>query len=174
MTLTAFLQAHRKLVATTVTVYEVGTWAIVERTEGVLWHSGQAACHRTFAPRRNRLIARLSIVRSNPVGRCSMTLTPWDMFVIQTAIDRYEKAFPDKPSPSLAEALEWNANQSGREPRSNVRSPGSNRRQRLWSRASEFILTWWRTSALPRVGVVLVHNRGGGPAKSQGRVRGTD
>ena len=29
-----------------------------------------------------------------------MTLTPWDMFVIQTAIDRYEKAFPDKPSPS--------------------------------------------------------------------------
>jgi hypothetical protein len=34
-----------------------------------------------------------------------MTLTPWDKFVIQTAIHRYEKAFPDKPSPSLAEAL---------------------------------------------------------------------
>jgi len=41
------------------------------------------------------------------------------MFVIQTAIDRYEKAFPDKPSPSVAEALEWNAKRSrpGRERR---------------------------------------------------------
>jgi hypothetical protein len=67
-----------------------------------------------------------------------MTLTPWDMFVIQTAIDRYEKAFPDKPSPSVAEALEWNANQSG---------PGRERRQSPWSRASDFILTWWHTSA---------------------------
>jgi hypothetical protein len=76
-----------------------------------------------------------------------MTLTPWDMFVIQTAIDRYEKAFPDKPSPSLAEALEWNAKQSRREPRSKVRGPSRERRQGLRSRATEFILTWWRTSA---------------------------
>ena len=87
-----------------------------------------------------------------------MTLTPWDMFVIQTAIDRYEKAFPDKPSPSLAEALEWNASQSRRESRSNVRGPGSYRRQRLWSRASEFVLTWWHTGA---------------PRKSQGIVTAT-
>jgi hypothetical protein len=76
-----------------------------------------------------------------------MTLTPWDMFVIQTAIDRYEKAFPDKPSPSVAEALEWNANQSRRESLSKVRGADRNRRQTLWSRASEFILTWWHTSA---------------------------
>jgi hypothetical protein len=76
-----------------------------------------------------------------------MTLTPWDMFVIQTAIDRYEKAFPDKPSPSVAEALEWNANQSRGESRSNVLGLGRDRRQRLWSRASEFLLTWWHTSA---------------------------
>jgi hypothetical protein len=75
-----------------------------------------------------------------------MTLTPWDMFVIQTAIDRYEKAFPTKPSPSVAEALEWNANQSRRESRSKVRGPGSDRRQSLWSRASGFILTWWHTN----------------------------
>jgi len=74
-----------------------------------------------------------------------MTLTPWDMFVIQTAIDRYEKAFPDKPSPSLAEALEWNAMRSGQNSRSNVR-------QNLWSRASEAILTWWQTSARRSVG----------------------
>jgi hypothetical protein len=76
-----------------------------------------------------------------------MTLTPWDMFVIQTAIDRYEKAFPDKPSPSVAEALEWNANQSRRESRSKVRGTDRDRRQSLWSRASEFILTWRHTSA---------------------------
>jgi hypothetical protein len=97
-----------------------------------------------------------------------MTLTPWDMFVIQTAIDRYEKAFPDKPSPSLAEALEWNANQSGRDSRSYVPRPGSNHRQSPWSRASELILTWWRTSALPRAGAVLAHNRGGsGPRRAR-------
>jgi hypothetical protein len=76
-----------------------------------------------------------------------MTLTPWDMFVIQTAIDRYEKAFPDKPSPSVAEALEWNANQSRRESLSKVQGANRDRRQSLWSRASEFILTWWDTSA---------------------------
>ena len=70
-----------------------------------------------------------------------MTLTPWDMFVIQTAIDRYEKAFPDKPSPSVAEALEWNANQN---------EPGRERRQSLWSRTTGSILTWWHTSAPQR------------------------
>jgi hypothetical protein len=79
-----------------------------------------------------------------------MTLTPWDMFVIQTAIDRYEKAFPDKPSPSLAEALEWNANQSRRESRSNMRGLGSYRPQSPWSRASEFVLMWWHTGARRR------------------------
>jgi hypothetical protein len=73
-----------------------------------------------------------------------MTLTPWDMFVIQTAIDRYEKAFPDKPSPSLAEALEWNAKQSG------GHDSRSTMRQSLWSRASEAILTWWQASSLLR------------------------
>ncbi len=76
-----------------------------------------------------------------------MTLTPWDMFVIQTAIDRYEKAFPDKPSPSLAEALEWNTKQSRRESLSKPPGGGRERSQSLWSRASEFIQTWRHTSA---------------------------
>jgi hypothetical protein len=90
-----------------------------------------------------------------------MTLTPWDMFVIQTAIDRYEKAFPDKPSPSPAEALEWNAKQSRHDSRSNVR-------QSLWSKASEAILTWWQTGALLRAGTVLAHSRGGsGPQRAR-------
>jgi hypothetical protein len=92
-----------------------------------------------------------------------MTLTPWDMFVIQTAIDRYEKAFPNKPSPSLAEALEWSAEQSGRESRSNVRG---DRPRSLRSRASEFILRWWHNGALPRVGAMLAHSRGGSGARS--------
>jgi hypothetical protein len=90
-----------------------------------------------------------------------MTLTPWDMFVIQTAIDRYEKAFPDKPSPSLAEALEWNASRGGRDSRATRRTPDSNRRQSLWSRASEVILTWWAGSGLLREGAVSFHTKGG-------------
>jgi hypothetical protein len=97
-----------------------------------------------------------------------MTLTPWDMFVIQTAIDRYEKAFPDKPSPSLAEALEWGARQSGRESPSNVRGSRSDRLRSLRSRASEFILRWWHTRAVPRAGAVLIHRSGGAGARSEG------
>jgi hypothetical protein len=36
-----------------------------------------------------------------------MTLTPSDILEIQSAIDEYEKRFPRKPSPSVAEALAW-------------------------------------------------------------------
>ena len=36
-------------------------------------------------------------------------LTPADMINIQSAIDGYEKRFPNKPSPSAKEALEWQA-----------------------------------------------------------------
>ena len=75
-----------------------------------------------------------------------MTLTPWDMFVIQTAIDRYEKAFPNRPSPSLAEALEWNAKRNRGGLRSKVQGPDGERRQSPWSRACDFILAWWHTS----------------------------
>lgn len=152
------LAVHPGLVAIMVTVHRGWHSSRSYRREGGgrSGHPCQAAHHRTFsAPGRlkqtttnqglcNRRIA-LSIPGSYPIGRCSMTLTPWDMFVIQTAIDRYEKAFPDKPSPSLAEALEWNAKRSGQDSRSNVR-------QNLWSRASEAILTWWQTSARRSVG----------------------
>jgi hypothetical protein len=34
-----------------------------------------------------------------------MTLTPTDVFAIQAAIDAYENRFPERPSPSAAEAL---------------------------------------------------------------------
>jgi hypothetical protein len=49
-----------------------------------------------------------------------MTLTPSDMFEIQSAIDQYERTFPRKPSPSPAEALAWQAGKRGRQPRSGL------------------------------------------------------
>jgi hypothetical protein len=36
-----------------------------------------------------------------------MTLTPADMLNIQSAIDRYERRFPNRPPPSAEEALKW-------------------------------------------------------------------
>jgi hypothetical protein len=38
-----------------------------------------------------------------------MSMTPRDILEIQTAIDRYKKKFPRKPSPTPAEALAWKA-----------------------------------------------------------------
>lgn len=38
-----------------------------------------------------------------------MTLALTDVFAIQAAIDAYEKKFPQRPSPSAAEALAWQA-----------------------------------------------------------------
>ncbi len=38
-----------------------------------------------------------------------MPMTPRDILEIQSAIDRYEKKFPHKPSPTPAEALAWKA-----------------------------------------------------------------
>jgi hypothetical protein len=36
-------------------------------------------------------------------------MTPLDILEIQSAIDRYEKKFPRKPSPTPAVALAWKA-----------------------------------------------------------------
>jgi len=38
-----------------------------------------------------------------------MPMMPRDILEIQSAIDRYEKKFPHKPSPTPAEALAWKA-----------------------------------------------------------------
>jgi hypothetical protein len=78
-----------------------------------------------------------------------MTLTPWDMFVMQTAIERYEKTFPDRASPSPAEALAWHANQSGIQSRPAVRSRITARTRGLRSRSSEPIRVWWHKIVLP-------------------------
>lgn len=42
-----------------------------------------------------------------------MPMTPRDILEIQSAIDRYEKKFPHKPSPTPAEALAWKAGNGG-------------------------------------------------------------
>jgi hypothetical protein len=47
-----------------------------------------------------------------------MTLTPSDILEIQSAIDGYEKKFPHRPSPSVAEALAW------RQGKREARDPG--------------------------------------------------
>jgi hypothetical protein len=52
-----------------------------------------------------------------------MTLTPSDILEIQSAIDGYEKRFPRKPSPSVAEALAWR--QGKRVASQNNTDPGS-------------------------------------------------
>jgi hypothetical protein len=88
-----------------------------------------------------------------------MTLTPWDMFLIQTAFDRYEKRFPDKPSPSPAEALSWHATQSARRSRPDVRGQIMVYARGLSSRASESIPVWWQTIVLPRVGALFRVNK---------------
>jgi hypothetical protein len=72
-----------------------------------------------------------------------MTLTPTDILKIQTAIDQYEKKFPRKPSPSVAEALAWQAGKRGAGP-----PTAKSRRIGLgewggWSWAREFLLVRW-------------------------------
>jgi hypothetical protein len=78
-----------------------------------------------------------------------MTLTPWDMFIIQTAIERYERTFPDRPSPSPAEALAWHANQSEIESQPAVRSQFTACTRGLRSRGSAPIRVWWHKIVLP-------------------------
>ena len=77
-----------------------------------------------------------------------MTLTPSDMFEIQSAIDRYEKAFPRKPSPSPAEALAWRAGKLGEE----LGNQPSSCECGVFSWAWESCLLWWQVVAIPRIG----------------------
>jgi hypothetical protein len=72
-----------------------------------------------------------------------MTLTPTDILKIQTAIDRYEKKFPRKPSPSVAEALAWQAGKRGAEPRTDESTRIGLSEWGGWSRARESLLVWW-------------------------------
>jgi hypothetical protein len=81
-----------------------------------------------------------------------MTLTPWDILWIQTAIERYEETFPDRPSPSPAEALAWQANLSAIESLSGEGSQTTTCTRGLRSKASATIQVWWHKIVLPIVG----------------------
>lgn len=74
---------------------------------------------------------------------------PRDMFAIQTAFEKYEKTFPDRPSLSHAAALAWYANQRGIEWRPTVRSRITACARGLWSRAFAPIRLWWHKIVLP-------------------------
>jgi hypothetical protein len=64
-------------------------------------------------------------------------LTPNDILQIQSALDRYEKAFPRRPSPSPAQALKWAA---GKQHKNFSGECGP----LTW--ALETFLVWWQIS----------------------------
>ena len=78
-------------------------------------------------------------------GCLRVMLTPGDMFEIQSAIDRYERAFPRKPSPSPATALAWVSGQ-----RTTVLPGECGLLSWLW----ESFLVWWQLSTIPRMGAI--------------------
>jgi hypothetical protein len=43
-------------------------------------------------------------------------LTPFDILIIQTAIEEYKRKFPKRPAPSAEEALAWRAGHKIRRP----------------------------------------------------------
>jgi hypothetical protein len=102
-----------------------------------------------------------------------MTLTPWDMFVIQTAIERYEKAFPKRPSPSPAEALAWSAHQIGIKSRPGVRSLIAAWIRGLRSRASAPIRVCWHKVVRP-IWLAFVRYRVTAAQEQSEYVKGTD
>jgi hypothetical protein len=62
-----------------------------------------------------------------------MTLNSTDILKIQSAIDRYEKRFPRKPSPSADEALAWQAGKRRSLPRFNARDRSELSHRGIWS-----------------------------------------
>jgi hypothetical protein len=63
-----------------------------------------------------------------------MTLNSTDILKIQSAIDRYEKRFPRRPSPSADEALAWQAGKRKGLPRSNGLDLSELSQRGIWSR----------------------------------------
>jgi hypothetical protein len=61
-----------------------------------------------------------------------MVLTPTDILKIQSAIDRYEKRFPGRPSPSAEDALAWQAGKRRRELGSNAGEAIKLNRRGFW------------------------------------------
>ena len=62
-----------------------------------------------------------------------MTLNSTDILKIQSAIDRYEKRFPRKPSPSADDALAWQAGKRRSLSRPIVRERNELGHRGIWS-----------------------------------------
>jgi hypothetical protein len=78
-----------------------------------------------------------------------MTLNSTDILKIQSAIDRYEKRFPHKPSPSAVDALAWQAGKRRSVPRSNA--PDRELRHRgIWSWICQSLRVWREKGAASR------------------------
>ena len=71
-------------------------------------------------------------------------LTPADMINIQSAIDGYEKRFPNKPSPSAKEALEWQAGLGQIEFQPNTADRDETGLHGIWYRACKCLRVWQR------------------------------
>jgi hypothetical protein len=76
-----------------------------------------------------------------------MTLNSTDILKIQSAIDRYEKRFPRKPSPSADEALAWQAGKCGSLPRSNGLDRSELNYRGIWSWICLSLRVWRQKGA---------------------------
>jgi hypothetical protein len=79
-----------------------------------------------------------------------MTLNSTDILKIQSAIDRYEKRFPRRPSPSAEDALNWQAGKRRSQLQLNVRDRGESSHRRIWSRIWQSLRVWRQTDAEPK------------------------
>jgi hypothetical protein len=71
-----------------------------------------------------------------------MTLNSTDILKIQSAIDRYEKRFPRKPSPSADEALAWQAGRRRSLPRSRASDRSELSHRGIWPWICESLRIW--------------------------------
>jgi hypothetical protein len=76
-----------------------------------------------------------------------MTLNSTDILNIQSAIDRYEKRFPRKPSPSADDALAWQAGKRKSLPRSNGLDRSELSRRGIWFRIFQSLRVWRQQGA---------------------------
>jgi hypothetical protein len=76
-----------------------------------------------------------------------MTLNSTDILNIQSAIDRYEKRFPRRPSPSADDALAWQAGKRRGLPQPNARDRSELRHTGIWFRIFQSFRVWRQRGA---------------------------
>jgi hypothetical protein len=80
-----------------------------------------------------------------------MPMTPQDILEIQSAIDRYEKKFPRRPSPTPAVALAWKAGKRS--------DPGKESWIGIARMRSLLLVLWTRTGSLAHALVPVSNKR---------------